>query len=173
MRWILIILFEVIIIKIINLKINFTRTLILSSLIIALLFILLAIIRLININTPELIIMNNENYTTILNDCHNNIDKYINKEILLSGYIFRVDDFSTNQFVVARDMLVSESKAQIVGFLCSYENAHEFDTNSWVEAKGIITKGRYYGEIPIIDITAIKKITTPNDIFVYPPEQEK
>ncbi len=163
---------EVIKIKIINLKVNSTKILIAFSIIIAIIFILLATNRVLNINKQKKsIIMTNENYTTILNDCHNNIENYLGLEITLSGYIFRMDDFSDTQFVIARDMLINSTQAQIVGFLCTYENAEEFDDNLWVKATGVITKGNFNGQVPIVSIKTLKKITTPNDIFVYPPNQ--
>ncbi len=158
-------------IKIINLKLNLTRLSLILIIVIAILFIFLAIFRLTNINQPKAeIIMTNSNYTTILKDCHNNIEEYINKNVLFTGYIFRMNDFSDTQFVVARDMLVGNSQAQIVGFLCTYDNAKNFENNSWVEVKGTVTKGNYNGDIPIIKVENIKKITTPNDVFVGVPK---
>lgn len=117
--------------------------------------------------------MTDENYTTILNECNNHIDNYVGTEITFTGYIFRMDDFSDTQFVIARDMLINNTQAQIVGFLCTYENAKEFDNNLWVKATGIITKGSFNGPIPIIHIKTLKRITTPNDVFVYPPKQSE
>lgn len=117
--------------------------------------------------------MTNENYTSILYDCNNNIENYLGLEVTLTGYIFRMDDFSDTQFVIARDMLINSTQAQIVGFLCTYENAKEFDDNLWVKATGVITKGNFNGQIPIVSIKTLKKITTPNDIFVYPPNQKE
>lgn len=114
--------------------------------------------------------MTNENYTYILNDCHNNIEKYVNKKISFTGYIFRANDFTETQFVTARDMLINNSEFRIVGFLCNYKNAKKFEDNMWVSVDGIVTKGDYNGEIPIIEVKNIKKITTPNDVFVYPPK---
>lgn len=165
---------EVIKIKIINLKINSAKILITFSILIAIIFILFATIRVININNPQkTIVMTNENYTSILYDCNNNIENYLGLEVTLTGYIFRMDDFSDTQFVIARDMLINSTQAQIVGFLCTYENAKEFDDNLWVKATGVITKGNFNGQIPIVSIKTLKKITTPNDIFVYPPNQKE
>lgn len=159
-------------IKIINLKVNLSRILVFASILIAILFIFATIVKLININqNDDTIIMTNENFTYILNDCHNNIEKYINKKISFTGYIFRANDFTETQFVTARDMLISNSEFRIVGFLCNYKNAKKFEDNMWVSVDGIVTKGDYNGEIPIIEVKNIKKITTPNDIFVYPPKQ--
>lgn len=158
-------------IKIINLKVNLSKILVFVSIIIAILFIFATIVKLIHINQDDdAIIMTNENFTYILNDCHNNIEKYINKKISFTGYIFRANDFTETQFVTARDMLISNSEFRIVGFLCNYKNAKKFEDNMWVSVDGIVTKGDYNGEIPIIEVKNIKKITTPNDVFVYPPK---
>lgn len=124
-------------------------------------------------NQKNAIVMTNENYTTILNECTSNIDNYLGTEITFTGYIYRMDDFSDTQFVVARDMLINSTQAQIVGFLCTYENAKEFADNLWVKATGTVTKGNFNGPIPIIHIKTLKKITTPNDVFVYPPNWNK
>ena len=160
-----------IVIKIINLKVNLSRILVFASILIAILFIFATIVKLIHINqNNDTIIMTDENYTYILNDCHNNIDKYVNKKISFTGYIFRANDFTETQFVTARDMLISDSEFRIVGFLCNYKNAKKFEDNMWVNVDGIVTKGDYNGEIPIIEVKNMKKITTPNEVFVYPPK---
>ena len=53
---------------------------------------------------------------------------------------------------------------------CQSSQAKEFEDNIWVEARGIIRTGDYHGKIPIIEIKTIKKITTPEEIYVYPPK---
>lgn len=158
-------------IKIINLKVNLSRILVFVSILIATIFIFATIVKLIHINeNDDTIIMTNENFTYILNDCHDNIDKYINKKISFTGYIFRANDFAETQFVTARDMLINESEFRIVGFLCNYKNAKKFEDDVWVSVEGIVTKGDYNGEMPIIEVKNMKKVTTPNDVFVYPPK---
>lgn len=154
--------------KIINFKIN-KRILTAIVIIIFLAISLFALTKFLDYASSERIIMNNENYTNILKECHENMDKYINKEIYTIGYIFRPADVKKDQFVIARDMLINQTEAQIVGFLAQYEKSEEFEDNIWVEVRGKIKKGNYHGEIPIIEIKSIKKITTPEDIFVYPP----
>ncbi|MBQ9313389.1 MAG: hypothetical protein IJ220_00025 [Clostridia bacterium] len=151
--------------KFFNIKIDIKKILLIS---IFLIFLLL-IIFLINSNT--IINMNNSNFTSILRDSHENITKYLGKKISTTGYIFRGKDFSNTNFVIARDMLINETQANIVGFFCSYDYASEFENNEWVEATGTIVLGDYYGPIPMIKINTIKRITTPNDVFVYPPNK--
>lgn len=116
------------------------------------------------------IIMSNDNYTTILRDVHNDIPKYVGRKIVTTGYIFRANGFSDSQFVVARDMLISEDSANIVGFLCEYNQIESFENNVWVKVWGTIALGDYYGPMPIIKVNKIEKITTPQNIFVFPPK---
>lgn len=159
--------------KIINFKLNIFKIVIFICAIVAIVLLIFSIKHFQNLvaNSNEYIIMNNENYTTVLKDCHDNLKGFIGKKIKANGYVFRADDFNDKQFVVARDMIVSyPDDARIVGFLCEYDNAFEYEDNIWVEISGVIKKGNYYGEIPIIYIEEIRRITTPNEIFVYPPK---
>jgi uncharacterized membrane protein YcgQ (UPF0703/DUF1980 family) len=85
------------------------------------------------------------------------------------GYIFRASDFSTNQFVIARDMLINESESRIIGFLCESENALSFPDNEWVRATGTIHIGDYHGTMPIIKIKKLEPSKLPEQIWVCPP----
>ena len=93
------------------------------------------------------------------------------KEIITSGYIFRATDFNNKQFVVARDMIVSENDYRIVGFLCEYDKINEFENNSWIQITGTIKLKDYHGPMPVIEVSEIHKITTPNETFVLPPKK--
>ena len=53
----------------------------------------------------------------------------------------------------------------------SGEKLYAFDLDSsWVEVEGVITKGEYHGERPVIEVNCIKETSVPNDEFVYPPD---
>ena len=151
--------------KIINVKFNFKIFVIFICVII----VLLSSIFLLRLFKDNTISMNSENYTSILKEVHDNTTVYLNKNINTTGYVFRADDFLDNQFVVARDMIVSEDDYRIVGFLCECDNIKDFEDNVWVQVNGIIKLKDYHGPMPIIEVTEIKRITTPNDTFVYPP----
>lgn len=112
-----------------------------------------------------------QNYTNVLQNVHNNINDYIGQKIKFSGYIYRLYDFSNEQFVLARNMIVtSDFQTVVVGFLCHSELANNYEDNTWVEIIGTITKGNYNGEIPMIEIESIKKVDTPSEEYVYPPD---
>lgn len=112
------------------------------------------------------------NYTNVLKTVHENIDDYIGCKINFTGYVYRLLDLTDNQFVLARNMIISSNfQYVVVGFLCEYENAKDFSNNAWVEITGEITKGNYHGDMPIIKITEIKKVDKPNEEYVYPPDE--
>lgn len=115
--------------------------------------------------------LNTRNYTNVLQNVHNDIDTYIGQKIKFSGYVFRLYDFNSEQFVLARNMIVSSDfQTVVVGFLCHSSIASNFEDGCWVEIEGTITKGDYYGEMPIIEIETINKIDAPTDEYVYPPD---
>ncbi|MCI8412220.1 MAG: hypothetical protein HFJ40_07355 [Clostridia bacterium] len=169
-----------------NIKINGSKTfkIIFSCMIILLIFIILMVMLKIfkgasnSENNSTCMPKNNiakidsKNYTNILKVVHENIDTYVGKKINFTGYVYRVLDLNENQFVLSRDMVISSDyQSVIVGFLCEYNKAKDFEDNTWVEVTGEITKGDYHGDMPIIKVTDIKKVDKPNEEYVYPPDE--
>lgn len=112
------------------------------------------------------------NYTNILKTVHENIDDYVGAKIKFSGYVYRVLDLKENQFILARDMIISSDfQSVIVGFLCECDNAKDFENETWVEITGEIYKGDYHGDMPIVKVTEINRTNKPNDEYVYPPDE--
>ena len=114
-----------------------------------------------------------KNYTNILQAVHDDIDSYEGMKIKFTGYVYRVFDFSDEQFVIARDMFINEDKNQsvVVGFLCESKDVKAFKDVEWVEITGTIEKVKYHNsEIPIIKITKINKADAPSEEYVYPPD---
>ena len=113
-----------------------------------------------------------KNYTNILKAVHDDIDSYVGLNIHFTGYVYRLIDFEENQFVLARDMLVNENTMQslVVGFLCSFDKAKEFEEDTWVDITGTITKGNYYGDIAEIQVLNMTKCEVPENRFVDPPD---
>lgn len=122
-------------------------------------------------SSSNVIEIDTKNYTNILKDSHENIDRYVGRTYKFSGYIYRAYDFNDNQFVLARDMVISSDfQSLIVGFLCESNDADKFKDNTWVEVTGTIKKVDYHGDMPELKITKIEKIDKPADELVYPPD---
>ncbi len=114
--------------------------------------------------------VNSNNYSDILKDSHENIDKYVGKKIKFVGFVYRLYDFNENQFVLAREMIISsDNQAVVVGFLCDCNDVKNMENGAWVEAEGVIEKGNYHGDLPVVKVTCLKKVSAPNDEYVYPP----
>ena len=116
--------------------------------------------------------VNNDNYTNILQAANDDIDSYIGCKIHFTGYVYRLTNFNDNQFVLARDMLISskDNQSLIVGFLCNLDGAKDFEDGAWVDVVGEITKGDFNGEIAIVDVISIERVPEPKDKFVDPPD---
>ena len=100
------------------------------------------------------------------------MDDYVGIQINFTGYVYRVLDLKENQFVLARDMIVSSDfQSVVVGFLCECENAKDFEDDTWVEITGKIVKSDYHGNMPIVKVTEMKKVDKPSEEFVYPPDE--
>lgn len=113
-----------------------------------------------------------QNYTNVLKSVHDDIDNYINMKINFTGYVYRMLDFKDNQFVLARNMIISSDyKYVVVGFLSESDDIKSIKDGAWVNVTGYITKGDYHGDIPILKVTEIKTVDKPNDEFVYPPDE--
>ncbi len=58
------------------------------------------------------------------------------------------------------------------GFLCEYDKAKDFENNTWVNLTGEITKGYYYGDIPVLKILSIETCQEPEDPYVNVPSDD-
>lgn len=124
-----------------------------------------------SIPSSEVATLTPENYTNILKAVHNDIDTYVGQKISFSGYVYRVTGINENQFILARDMDVGNNQTVVVGFLCSYDKASDFETYTWVNITGEIIKGSFNKvDMPILKITNIEKINKPSNDTVPMPD---
>ena len=124
------------------------------------------------IHTDKIFEISPNNYTNILKSVTDNVDSYVGCKVHFIGYVYRLLDFSPNQFVLARDMIVNQNPLQslVVGFLCEYKNSSEFKDGEWVDVTGTIQKSDYYGEIAIIEVINMFKCQEPENKYVSVPD---
>ena len=151
-----------------NLKLNIKKILVICLVISIVITLTLEII---DMNKKDNIIydyeLTSENFTTILKEVHDDIDSNIGKTIKLSGFIFKLPDFKENNFVCGRDMIFN-GEEKVVGFLCEYNGSTIIEEAEWIEITGKIIKGYYMGDMPVIQIDSLNKITAPANTFVDP-----
>lgn len=125
-----------------------------------------------NVSKGNINVLTTRNYTNVLKTVHSDLDTYVGKKIQFTGFVYRLYDFSNEQFVLGRQMIVSsDMQTVVVGFLCHLNGADKYKDGCWVEIEGTITKGEYHGAIPVVEIEKIKEVKTPSDEYVYPPEE--
>jgi len=167
-----------------NFKINSKNILKISfiiAIIISIIFFIISIIKIftasnvftINDDVPkkDVYTITASNYTNVLKSVHENLPNYIGQKIEFEGYVYRVPNISSNQFILARDMIINSNlQTLVVGFLCEYSESVNLTEKTWIKITGEIQKGNYNGEIPIIKIISLENIAKPNDEYVYPPD---
>ncbi len=109
--------------------------------------------------------LTDENYTECLKNIHENIEENLGKTIHLTGFVFRMPDFKENYIVCGRNTILN-NEDKVAGILCDYSDAKNLVDNEWIEVTGVITKGNYNGDMPILKVGNIKKITAPANTFV-------
>ena len=71
-------------------------------------------------------IISANNYTSVLKTVHNNLNSYLGTKIKFTGFVYRLYDFSDDQFVLGRQMIISsDMQAVVVGFLCHLNGANK------------------------------------------------
>ena len=54
----------------------------------------------------------------------------------------------------------------VAGLMCNFDDASKLIDNEWIELTGVIIEGNYNGNIPIVKVGKIEKITAPANTFV-------
>lgn len=116
-------------------------------------------------------VLTEENFTTTLKQIHENIDANLGKTVKLSGFVFKMPDFKDGYFVCGRNTIV-KNEDSVAGFLCQQKDSAKLVDNEWIEITGVIIKGDYNGEMPIIKVGNITKITAPANTFVDNVEEK-
>lgn len=84
-------------------------------------------------NNSTIYPLTSANYTNVLKAVHDDLDNYVGQQISFSGYVYRISDFENNQFVLARNMVISSNfQTLVVGFLCDSSSASLYSDGTWV-----------------------------------------
>lgn len=122
----------------------------------------------VDLSGPQ-IIVNEENYMQILDGVYTNLTDVINKEITISGFVFREDGMNDNNFIIARSMITCcAADAAVAGFMCDFGSAGELKNDEWIEVRGILQQATYNDEsLPVIMVKEFKKIDKPKNEYLF------
>ena len=74
-------------------------------------------------------------------------------------------DFDETTFVCGKNIIYNNEDS-VAGFMCKYNDAKKLLDNEWVEITGIIEKGSYTADMPVIKVGSIKKVEAPKNTFL-------
>jgi putative membrane protein len=109
-------------------------------------------------------------YNAYYEEISKDINKFKGRHIALKGFVYKEDGMQQNQLVLSRFLITHcVADASIIGFLSEITDASSIDEDTWVEAKGVLDVTSYNGlELPYIKITDWKKISEPDEPYLYP-----
>ena len=157
-------------------KKKFLKIFSITLVILAVIIFIISILKIFNsskdVSSDSVTNISSSNFTSFLKDVHENIPSYVGRGFSISGYVYRMPDFTEDEFVIARTMIINSNQnanAVIVGLLANSSEVRNFKNNDWVSCIGTIKKGTYKGDMPVLVVDKITKIEVPEDDFVYLP----
>lgn len=118
----------------------------------------------------DTIIVRSDNFVSSLDEIIGNTDKYVGKDIEITGFVYKDESLKENEFIVGRFMMVCcAADMQIAGIRCENSNKESYDNDTWVKVKGKIKNDTYEDTPdPAIVIENIDKDPNPDTSYVYP-----
>jgi putative membrane protein len=115
------------------------------------------------------IVVEEDKYIPIMNIIDVNVDQFIGKELEIVGFIYREEDFTEDQVVIARfGLSCCVADASIYGTLSTGEMTKDLENDQWVKAKGTISKITYNDwQLPYLQITELELIEQPKEPYIY------
>ncbi|MFC3886284.1 TIGR03943 family putative permease subunit [Bacillus songklensis] len=110
-----------------------------------------------------------EQYIPTMTIIDENAVKFVGKKIELTGFVYREEGFTKDQFVVARfGLSCCVADASVYGTLATMENAKTYKTDEWIKVEGTLLKTTYNDSLlPYIHIEHIERIEPPKNPYVY------
>ncbi|MBC8061607.1 MAG: TIGR03943 family protein [Clostridiaceae bacterium] len=125
-------------------------------------------------NENSLLEVNNNNFIDITDGVMNtNTDKYIGQKINITGFVYRDETTSKNEFIVGRIMIICcAADSEIIGLLCEWDGASSFNADQWVNVTGTIGKLPHLNsgkiqEIPYIKVEKVDPVEKPAIPYLY------
>ncbi len=120
--------------------------------------------------TQEVIPIKEELFIETITTLDLYLDQFSGKKIKMSGFVYRHEQMSEDQFAVSRfAMSCCSADAAPYGILSEYAGAQKYADDTWVEVIGTLDKTKFNDmEIMKLNIESITIIDAPENTYVYP-----
>ncbi|MGP7815575.1 TIGR03943 family putative permease subunit [Niallia sp. 01092] len=121
-----------------------------------------------NIIVNKKLVVNDENFFMVMDLLNNKLDSLVGTEIEINGFIYREENFSANEAVIARQLMTHcVADTSIYGYLLSGD-VQSLKTGSWYKVSAIIKKEeKDGGTMPVLQIKGVKQIEKPIEQYLY------
>ena len=116
------------------------------------------------------IIMDDAHFSAWISELYTKLDLWVGTKITASGSIWKDGElFAADEFALARMMMVCcAADLQPVGILAKWNENQTLTDGEWVEITGTIAKTPYKDRFdPLIIVESVKKITPPQQAYIY------
>ncbi|QPC46571.1 TIGR03943 family putative permease subunit [Mangrovibacillus cuniculi] len=120
-------------------------------------------------NTEGTFNITDDNFVRSLQAIDTHLGELKDKEIELTGFVYREEGFNDNQLVVSRFAIgCCVADAVVYGIMIEHPDAASLKSDEWVKIKGNIQSVQY-GEsiIPLIKDTVMEKVDKPSSPYVF------
>lgn len=109
-------------------------------------------------------------YALIYQEVTQNINMFNGRKITLNGFVYREQDFASNQLVIGRFLITHcIADAGLIGFLAEFDQEMTVSEDTWMEVTGTIRLTEYQcTSIPLLEIEEYQTIDQPEQPYVYP-----
>ena len=120
--------------------------------------------------TDNTIVADDKNFVSWLSELDGNPEKYAGMKIEYVGYVYKSDEFGSDEFVAGRDMMwCCAADVQMIGCLCRYDKTSELQASDWVKVSGTLGTAVWRDAvIPVITDTEVTPVPAPDEAYVYP-----
>ncbi|WP_408009702.1 TIGR03943 family putative permease subunit [Pseudalkalibacillus sp. A8] len=120
-------------------------------------------------NNKDTVVVTDENYSDLLDTVSIFLDRFQGKTIVIEGFAYRENDMSNDELVVARYLMsCCSADTSVIGTMAKGADLQRIEDDQWVKVTGTITKTNYNDStIPMIEVTDVKRIETPDTPYVY------
>jgi len=114
--------------------------------------------------------VNSKNFVFSLDEILDNPDKYVGREIEITGFVYKDKTLKENEFIVGRFIMVCcAADLQIAGLGCEGTSLEDYPNDTWIKIKGKIKNDTSDGTAdPVIVVEHMEKDLNPDTSYVYP-----
>ena len=116
-----------------------------------------------------LVNISENNFVQTIRDIYDHSSDYLNREIVVTGFVYRDRKLADNQLVLVRYLIVCcAADASPYGLLVETKGAKQYPQGTWLSIHGVLKMTKALNkDLPTIIVNKVTKIDNPKNPYVY------